>query len=65
MLLTTAGLVLDFAGVLVLWLYAEKTTGATTHADRDALASPWYVKVGYGLLAAKPGHDVLGLCHSR
>ena len=49
---TVAGLVLSFAGAVVLLGYSIRTDGATTQADRDFLAPRWVYKAGYLLLAA-------------
>ncbi len=48
--MNASGLILDFVGVVVLFLYSERTQGATTPADRDYLVSPWWYRVGYGFL---------------
>ena len=50
--ITSIGLFLDFVGVIFLLVYATKTIGATTPADQDHVASPWWWKLGYGLIAA-------------
>jgi hypothetical protein len=50
-LLNSFGLILDFIGVVILLIYAKKTTGAITQADRDYVASPWWAYSGYFLLA--------------
>ena len=49
--LTSFGLFLDFVGVIFLLVYATKTVGATTPADQDYVASPWWWKLGYSLIA--------------
>lgn len=48
--MNSIGLILDFVGVVILLVYSERTQGATTRADRDYLASPWWYRFGYGLL---------------
>lgn len=48
---TVAGLVLGFAGSVVLLGYSVRTDGATTQADRDFLAPRWLLRAGYLLLA--------------
>lgn len=45
------GLILDFVGIILLLIYSEKTVGATTKADKDFVASPWWHRAGYLLLA--------------
>jgi hypothetical protein len=49
--LNVLGLILDFAGIIVLLIYSEKIVGATTPADQDFLASRWWLRTGYILLA--------------
>ena len=49
--LTSIGLILDFVGAVVLLVYSAKTTGAITNADQDYLASPWWPRVGWLLIA--------------
>ena len=48
--MNSAGLILDFIGIVMLLVHSERTEGATTRADRDYLASPWWYRFGYGLL---------------
>lgn len=48
--MNSAGLILDFIGIVMLLIYSERTEGTTTRADRDYLASPWWYRLGYGLL---------------
>jgi hypothetical protein len=50
--MNTLGLIADFLGALVLLIYATKTVGATTQADQDFVASPWWSRIGWGLIAA-------------
>jgi hypothetical protein len=49
--LTSIGLILDFIGAVVLLIYATKTTGATTIVDQNHLASPWWPRIGWVMVA--------------
>ena len=50
--LNAVGLILNFLAAIILLIHARKTVGAETQADQDYVASPWWPRVGYGLLAA-------------
>jgi hypothetical protein len=50
-MLNTLGLILDFIGAVILLIYVTTTVGATTQADQDYVASRWWLRVGYGLIA--------------
>ena len=41
------GIIANFLGVIFLLHYYTKTSGATTEADKDYLASRWYLRFGY------------------
>jgi len=45
------GLILNFIAAIMLLVYSERTEGSTTRAERDYLASPWWYRLGFGLLA--------------
>ncbi len=49
--MSSAGLVLDFLGAIALLFYSERTEGAITRADKNHVRSPWWYRIGYGLLA--------------
>ena len=64
-MLNAIGLILNFLGAVVLLIYATKTVGATTPADQDYVASPWWSRGGYGLLAAGFLLQIIGNAFSR
>lgn len=48
--LNIVGLLLDFIGVVVLFVYSLKTTGATTHADQVHLMNKNWLWLGLVLV---------------
>jgi uncharacterized membrane protein YfcA len=58
--LGTFGLILDFSGAVLLLIYATKTTGAVTEADQDHVASRWWLRLGWALLALGFLTQILG-----
>lgn len=49
--MNTVGLILNFIAAIMLLVYSERTEGSTNRADRDYLASPWWYRLGFSLLA--------------
>jgi len=56
------GLILDFVGVIMLLVYSARTQGATTSTDQGYLASPWWHRIGYGLLGLGFLLQILAAC---
>lgn len=48
--LSILGLCLNFVGALLILLHSFRTTGATTPADQQFLASPWWYRTGLASL---------------
>jgi len=66
--LNVFGLLLDFGGVIIILYYSVKIQGATTKADADFLKSPYWLIIGYVLIAVGFFLQLLGssllLCDS-